>query len=64
MTSKMKLLAVVETRFAFWIIMLKRFKDIKRNLQDLVLNDRWNMYRDDDAGHAQFVKEKVLDDLW
>ena len=32
--SKMNLLAVVETRFAFWIIMLKRFKVIKRNLQD------------------------------
>jgi len=44
--------------------MLKRFKVIKRNLQDLVLCDRWNMYRDDDVGQAQFVKEKVLDDLW
>jgi len=22
------------------------------------------MYRDDDVGQAQFVKEKVLDDLW
>ena len=38
-------------------------KDIKRNLQDLILTDRWNMYRDDDGGQTQFVKEKVLDDL-
>jgi len=30
--SKMKLLAIVETRFASWIIMVKRFKVIKRNL--------------------------------
>jgi len=37
--SKMKLLAVADTRFASWIIMLKRFKLIKRNLQDLVLSD-------------------------
>jgi len=44
--------------------MLKRFKVIKRNLQDLVLSDRWNMYMDDDVGLAQFVKKKVLDDLW
>ena len=31
--SKMKLLAVVETRFASRIIMLKRFKVIKKNLK-------------------------------
>ena len=37
---KMKLLAVAETRFASRIIMLKRFKVIKRNLQDLILSDR------------------------
>ena len=55
---KMKLLTVAETRFTSWIIMLKRFKVIKRNLQNLVLSDRWNMYK------AQFVKEKVLNDLW
>jgi len=45
---KMKLLAVADTRFASWIIML--LKVIKRNLQDLILSDRWNMYRDDDVG--------------
>ena len=31
--SKMKLLAVVETRFASWIIMLKRFKVIKKTFK-------------------------------
>ena len=41
--SKMKLLAVADIRFASWIIMLKRLKVIKINLQDLVLSDRWNM---------------------
>jgi len=30
----------------------------------MVLSDRWNMYREDDVGQAQFVKEKVLVDLW
>jgi len=44
--------------------MLKRFKVIKRNLQDLILSDRWNMYRYDDVRQVQFVKEKVPDDLW
>jgi len=34
--SKMNLLAIAETRFASWIIILKRFKVIKRNLQDMI----------------------------
>jgi hypothetical protein len=62
--SKMKLLSIADTRFASWIIMLKRFKVVKRALQDMVLSDRWSLYREDDVGKAQFVKEKVLDDLW
>jgi len=61
---KMKFLAVAYIRFASWIIMLKRFKVIKRSFKDLVLSNRWNMQRDDDVRQAQFVKEKVLDDLW
>ncbi|XP_020242938.1 uncharacterized protein LOC109821157 [Asparagus officinalis] len=61
---KIKLLSIADTRFASWIIMLKRFIVIKRSLQDMVLSDRWSLYRDDDVGKAQFIKEKVLDDLW
>ena len=38
--SKMKFLAIVETIFASWIILLKRSKVIKRDLQDIVLSDR------------------------
>jgi len=56
----MKLLAIVKTRFASWIIMLKWSKD----LQDMVLSDRWSLYIDDDLRKAQFDKEKVLDDFW
>ena len=48
---KMKLLAITETKFASRIIMLKRF------------SDRWSLYRDD-VEKAQFVKEKVLNDIW
>ena len=43
--------------------MLKRFKVIKKDLQDIVLSDRWNLYRDDDVKKAQFIKKKVLDDF-
>ena len=37
---KTKFLAIVKTRFASWIIMLKKFKVIKRNIQDLIFSDR------------------------
>jgi len=43
--------------------MLKRFKVIKKDLQDIILSDRWNLYRDDDVEKAQFIKKKVLDDF-
>lgn len=45
--TKMKLFAVADTRFALVIISLRRFKNIKRDLQDLVLSDQRAMCRDD-----------------
>ncbi|KAG8379144.1 hypothetical protein BUALT_Bualt07G0057600 [Buddleja alternifolia] len=62
--SKLKLLAVAETRFASVIIMLKRFKLIKQQLQVMVISERWSCYRDDDFNKARIVKERLLDDLW
>jgi len=35
--SKMKLLAIAEARLASWIIILKKFKVIKRGLKDMFL---------------------------
>ncbi|GAV66128.1 LOW QUALITY PROTEIN: DUF659 domain-containing protein/Dimer_Tnp_hAT domain-containing protein, partial [Cephalotus follicularis] len=60
----LKLLSVAETRFASMVIMLKRFKLIKSSLQNMVISDKWILYRDDHQGKARSVKEKVLDDLW
>ena len=37
---KLKLFSITETRFASVIIMLKRFKTIKRGLQNLVLYEK------------------------
>lgn len=62
--ATLKLLYVADTRFASAIIMLKRFKLIKRSLQAMVISDKWSCYREDDAGTARFVKEKLLDDIW
>ena len=60
----LKLISVATTRFAAAIVMIKRFKLIKRGLQELVISEKWATYREDDAGRAQTVKETVLNDLW
>ncbi|XP_072984347.1 uncharacterized protein [Typha latifolia] len=60
----LKLLAIAEARFASVIIMLKKFRKIKKGLQSMVIGDKWSSYREDDIGKAQFVKDKVLDDIW
>ncbi|KAK8983264.1 hypothetical protein V6N11_073360 [Hibiscus sabdariffa] len=62
--SPLKLLSVADTRFASIIVMLKRFKLIKRALQAMVISDEWASYREDDMGKANFVKEKLVSDDW
>jgi hypothetical protein len=61
--SKLKFLAIAETRFASQIVMLKRFREIKDALTSLVVCPRWSDYRDKEV-KAQFVKDKILSDLW
>jgi hypothetical protein len=61
--SKLKFLAIVETIFASQIVMLKRFREIKDALTSLVVCPRWSDYRDKEV-KAQFVKDKILSDLW
>ncbi|XP_061338275.1 uncharacterized protein LOC133285116 [Gastrolobium bilobum] len=58
----LKLLSIADTRFASMIVMLKRFKLIKAGLQNMVICEKWNIYKDDHQGRARLVKEKILDD--
>ncbi|KAK9047552.1 hypothetical protein V6N11_053391 [Hibiscus sabdariffa] len=60
--SPLKLLSVADTRFASIIVMLKRFKLIKRALQAMVISDEWASYKEDDTGKTNFVKEKLVSD--
>jgi len=62
--SKLKLLAVAETRFASVIVMLKRFLMLKRALQSMVISDAWDTYREDNSGLARHVREKILCERW
>nr|KYP31257.1 hypothetical protein KK1_048583 [Cajanus cajan] len=62
--SPLKLLVIVETRFASILVMLKRFKLLKGSLQPMVISEEWNSYREDDVGKAQAAKEFILNDAW
>ncbi|KAG8389162.1 hypothetical protein BUALT_Bualt02G0200400 [Buddleja alternifolia] len=62
--SKLKLLAVADTRFVASIVILKRFRLLKSQMQSMVISERWSDYRDDDVAKARLVKEKLLDDMW
>ncbi|KAJ1376644.1 Ribonuclease H-like superfamily [Sesbania bispinosa] len=62
--NSLKLLFIAPTRFASTIVMLKRFKQLKKRLQDVVFSDEWSSYKEDDVGKAKFVKDTLLDDVW
>ncbi|GAU10528.1 hypothetical protein TSUD_419450, partial [Trifolium subterraneum] len=57
-------LSISETRFASVIVMLKRFKTIKKGLMSLVISEEWSHYKEDDVQTAAFVKEMILNDEW
>ncbi|XP_039822594.1 uncharacterized protein LOC120684783 [Panicum virgatum] len=66
--SRLKLLSIAETRFASVVCMLKRFVDVKIALQQMVISDRWSVYRevrdDSPTPTAQIVKDLILSDVW
>ena len=43
--SKRELLNIPETRFAYSLIMLKRFQDVKRDVQRMVRSPQWDAYK-------------------
>ncbi|XP_066344412.1 uncharacterized protein [Miscanthus floridulus] len=66
--SPLKLLSIVETRFASVVCMLKRFVEVKTTLQQMVISDKWSVYRevrdDSPTPTAQIVKDLILSDVW
>ena len=62
--TPLRLLSVADTRFAYIIVMLTRFKLIKTGLQAMVISKEWSSYREDDTVKANFVKEKIVNDEW
>jgi len=62
--SKLKFLAIADTRFASVIVMLKRFLLLKESLQKMVISDKWTAYKQDDREKTRFVRDKILDEDW
>ena len=57
---KLKLLSMADTCFASTIVMLKRFKTIKRGFGQLVICEEWEKYKEDEIVKAKEVKDKIL----
>jgi len=62
--NSLKLLYVAPIRFASTIVMSKRFRSLKKGLQEMVISDEWSFYKKDNVDSAQFVKEILLNDNW
>jgi len=62
--NSLKFLSVAPTRFASTIVMLKRFRSLKRGLQDMVISNEWSDYKKDNVDNARTVKETLLNDNW
>ncbi|CAM8948874.1 unnamed protein product [Rhodiola kirilowii] len=63
--SQLKMLSVADTRFASVVVVFKRFKKIRKGLENMVMSDGWETYRDDDLGKARSVKEMIVkDEFW
>ncbi|CAN6374753.1 unnamed protein product, partial [Urochloa humidicola] len=62
----LRLLSIADTRFASVVVMLKRFVEVKHALQQMVISDKWSVYREDapTAKNAQVVKDKIVCDVW
>nr|XP_028954628.1 uncharacterized protein LOC114823300 [Malus domestica] len=61
---KLKLLSIAETRFASTLVMLRRFKEVKEGLQQMVISPNWALYKEDDLVKAMTVKQKILDEYF
>ncbi|KAK7273846.1 hypothetical protein RIF29_14910 [Crotalaria pallida] len=59
-----KLLAIADTRFAYIVVMLRRFKLIKTAMQEMVISNEWSSYNLTDKETAKSVKTLILDDVW
>ncbi|CAL8990500.1 unnamed protein product [Prunus brigantina] len=50
---KLKLLSIAETRFAYTLVMIRRFKEVKEGLEQMVISPNWSLYKEDDVGKAR-----------
>ncbi|XP_022868725.1 uncharacterized protein LOC111388271 [Olea europaea var. sylvestris] len=63
--SKLCLLRVADTRFAYAIVMSKRLREVRPALEKMLMDSNWRIYRDgSNEGKSQEVKTCVVNDVW
>ncbi|CAL2270771.1 unnamed protein product [Prunus armeniaca] len=60
---KLKLLFIDETRFASTLVMIRRFKEVKEGLEQMVISPNWSLYKEDDVGKAKVIN-LLFNELW
>ncbi|CAL9001441.1 unnamed protein product [Prunus brigantina] len=61
---KLKMLSIAKRRFASTLVMIRRFKEVKEGLQQMMISPNWSLYKEDDVGKASAVKENILDEYF
>ncbi|KAH1232510.1 hypothetical protein GmHk_09G025143 [Glycine max] len=61
--NSLKLLSIAPARFASTIVMLKRFKQLKKGLQEMVISDQWSSYKEDDVDYILSFTSPIYDVL-
>ncbi|KAL9242469.1 hypothetical protein vseg_016462 [Gypsophila vaccaria] len=61
----LKLLDLNETRHGYDVALMRRFMQMKDELQSIVINEKWSLFdEDNNRENARFVKKKLLNDIF
>jgi len=52
--NSLELLSIAPTRFGSTIVILKRFKSLKKRLYERIISDEWSSYKEDNVDSAHF----------
>lgn len=63
---KLKILTISknQSKFASTIVRLRMFKEIKPNLVDLVIGNKWSLYKDDGVRKTRFLRQKIQGEIY
>lgn len=62
--ASLRLLSVAETRFASTLILVKRIREVREALCQMVVDPNWRFLKDYDADKADRIKMLLVNDQW